>query len=127
MYTVITDKTDLNSIEKILAEFAPADKTDIYSSEMSPIERAIVINGLEISNVLIQRENNLILFVLNNGTVLQKPISQINGLAKASEKSLTNFDNMGDGILWSEIPEADISLKNLIQEELAQKYNLQIA
>jgi len=127
MHTVITDKTDLASIEAVLAEFKPADKTDVYSSEMSPIERAIVMNGLEISNVVIQKENNLILFVLNNGTVLQKPISQINGLAKASEKSLTNFDNMGDGILWPEVPEADLSLKTLIQEELAQKYNLQIA
>ncbi|MEM0940836.1 MAG: hypothetical protein AAF600_11550 [Bacteroidota bacterium] len=126
MHTVITDKTDIESIEKILSKFPSDERVNIYSSKMSPIERAIVMSGLAISNVVIQQENNLILFILNNGTVLQKSINQIKGLSKASSQSLTNFENMGNGILWPEIPEIDISLKSLIQEELAQRYNLQI-
>lgn len=94
---------------------------------MSPIEKAIVFNGLKISAVIIQKENDTILFVLNNSTILQRQISQIKGLADASDKAVSKYENMGDGVLWSEIPGADISLKSLIQEELRQKYKLQIA
>jgi len=127
MPTVITDKTDIKSIEEILANFKDNDQVDIYSSEMSPIETAIVFNGLKISNVIVQKENNTILFILNNSTVLQRQISQFKGLASATLKQLSNFENMGDGVLWPEIPTADTSLKSLIQEELLQKYKLQIA
>ena len=127
MATVITDKTDLKSIEEILSEFKDNDQVDIYSSKMSPIETAIVFNDLKISNVIIQKENNTILFILNNSTILQRQISQIKGLSKSGKKQLENFDNMGDGVLWPEIPSADTSLKSLIQEELQQKYKLQIA
>jgi hypothetical protein len=77
--------------------------------------------------VIIQKENNTILFILNNSTILHRQIDQIKGLANASNKQLENFENMGDGVFWNEIPEADTSLKSLIQEELAIKYNLQIA
>jgi len=127
MPTVITDKTDIKSIEEILSKFKESDQVDIYSSEMSPIETAIVFNGLKISEVIIQKENNTILFVLNNGTVLQRQISQFKGLATASSEQLSDFENMGDGVLWPTIPTADTSLKSLIQEELLQKYKLQIA
>lgn len=127
MPTVITDKTDIKSIEEILANFKDNDQVDIYSSEMSPIETAIVFNGLKISNVIVQKENNTILFILNNSTVLQRQISRFKGLTSASLKQLSNFENMGDGVLWPEIPTADTSLKSLIQEELLQKYKLQIA
>ncbi|WP_339815268.1 hypothetical protein [uncultured Imperialibacter sp.] len=127
MPTVITDKTDIKSIDEILANFKDNDQVDIYSSEMSPIETAIVFNGLKISNVIVQKENNTILFILNNSTVLQRQISQFKGLTSASLKQLSNFENMGDGVLWPEIPTADTSLKSLIQEELLQKYKLQIA
>jgi len=127
MATVITDKTDLKSIGEILSNFKENDQVDIYSSKMSPIETAIVFNGLKISNVVIQKENNTILFILNNSTILQRQVNRIKGLSKAGKKQLNNFENMGDGVLWPEIPSADISLKGLIQEELKQKYKLQIA
>ncbi|MEQ8881294.1 MAG: hypothetical protein RLQ12_16740 [Cyclobacteriaceae bacterium] len=80
MATVITDKTDLKSIEEILSRFKDKDQVDIYSSEMSPIETAIVFNGLKINNVIIQKENNTILFVLNNSTILQRRLNEIKGL-----------------------------------------------
>ena len=127
MATVITDKTDLKSIEEILSRFKDKDQVDIYSSEMSPIETAIVFNGLKINNVIIQKENNTILFVLNNSTILQRRLNEIKGLSEASDKHLNNFENMGDGVLWPDIPSADTSLKSLIQEEVARKYKLQIA
>lgn len=127
MATVITDKTDLKSIEEILSKFKENDQVDIYSSDMSPIETAIVFHDLKISNVIVQKENNTILFILNNGTILQRQISQVKGLSKATKDQLNSFENMGDGVLWTEMPAADTSLKNLIQEELQQKYRLQIA
>ena len=127
MATVITDKTDLKSIEEIFSQFRDNEQVDIYSSTMSPIEKAIVFDGLEISNVIVQTENDKILFVLNNSTVLQRQISQIRGLADANKKAIRKYENMGDGVLWSEIPNSDISLKSLLQEELLQKYKLQIA
>ena len=127
MATVITDKTDLKSIEEILSRFKDKDQVDIYSSEMSPIETAIVFNGLKINNVIIQKENNTILFVLNNSTILQRRLNEIKGLSKATDNHLNNFENMGDGVLWPDIPSADTSLKSLIQEEVARKYKLQIA
>lgn len=127
MATVITDKTDLKSIEEILAKFRENEQVDIFSSEISPIEKAIVFNGLKINNVIVQKENDTILFILNNGTVLQRQISQLKGLAGASEKAISQYENMGDGVLWPEVLRADISLKSLLQEELHQKYKLQIA
>jgi aromatic ring hydroxylase len=127
MATVITDKTDFKSIEEIISKFKENEQVDVFSSAMSPIEKAIVFNKLKISNVIIQKENNTILFILNNSTILHRQIDQIKGLANASNKQLENFENMGDGVLWNEIPEADTSLKSLIQEELANKFNLQIA
>jgi len=127
MPTVITDKTDLKSIEEILSNFKEDQQVDIYSSGMSPIEKAIVFNGLSINSIVIKLENDLIFFNLNNGTLLQRHVSQINGLATASAAQVHHFENMGDGVLWPEIPVADISLKSLIQEELLEKYNLQIA
>lgn len=127
MTTVITDKTDIKSIEKIMSEFKANDQVDIYSSKMSPIETAIVLNGLKVSNVIIQKDNNTILFVLNNSTIIQRQLDQIQGLSESSEKQINNFENMGDGVLWPEIPKADISLKSLIQEELHNKYKLQLA
>jgi hypothetical protein len=127
MATVITDKTDLKSIEEILLGFKENDQVDIYSSQMSPIERSIVFNDLKISNVIIQKDNDAILFILNNSTILHRQISQFKGLSKATISQLNNFENMGDGVLWTEIPSADTSLKSLIQEELHQKYKLEIA
>lgn len=127
MATVITDNTDLKSIEEILKNFNGDDQVDIYSTAMSPIERAIVINDLQISKVSIQRESKRILFFLNNGTILERGIDETNGLSSGTEGQWNNFQLMGDGVIWEDIPMADISLKKLIQEELEQKFNLQIA
>lgn len=127
MATVITDKTDIKSIEKILSDFNETDQVDIYSSKISPIEMAIVFNDLKISNVVIQKENNLVLFILNNSTIIQRQISQIEGLDQLSEKELNTFQNMGNGVFWEEPSGSEVSLKSLIKEELEQKYRLQIA
>lgn len=127
MPTVITDKTDLKSIAEILSQFKEDDQVDIYASEMSPIEKAIIFNDLKISNVIIEKEANAILFILSNGTILQRQLHEIKGLSGASDQHLLQFENMGDGVLWPHIPSADTSLKSLIQEEVAQKFSIQLA
>ena len=127
MPTVVTDETDFASIEAILHQFNQRDSVDIYSSSMSPIEQAIAVGKLEISDVIIQPDNDKILIVLNSGTVIERTISQIPGLSEASEAQLLNTENMGNGILWEEVPQADISLKRLLEEELLLRYNLKVA
>lgn len=127
MPTVITDKTDFASIEEILKQFDHQAKVDIYSSKMSPIERAIVMGQLQISELIVQPENDKLLFVLSNGTVIERRISRLPRLSAASQTQLQNFENMGNGILWKEVPQADLSLKHLLEEELLQKYNLKVA
>lgn len=127
MPTVITDKTDLESIVKELSRFSDEEKVDIFSSKISPIELAIVANNLKISKVEIKMKNNVIRFILNNGTILKRNLSEIPGLQQANIKALHRFENMGDGVLWLDIPAADISLKSLIKEELETKYKLSFA
>lgn len=127
MPTVITDKTDLKSIEEILDQFKDQDQVDIYSSEMSPIERAIVVNNLSITSLIVQKEAEQLIFILSNGTIIQRKLAEIEGLTNASIENLMDFENMGNGIIWNQIPAADISLKVLIQEELQQKFSLDIA
>lgn len=127
MPTVITDKTDFTSIEEILQQFEREDEVDIYSSKMSPIERTIAIDQLRISELVVQSKNDKLLFILSNGTVIERQISRLTALSAASEAQLYNYENMGNGILWEEIPQADLSLKRLLEEELWQKYHLKIA
>ncbi len=127
MPTVITDKTDFASIEEILKQFDAQAEVDIYSPKMSPIERAIAMGQLQISELIVQPKNDKLLFVLSNGTVIERRISQMPGLCTASEAHLHNYENMGNGILWEEVPQADLSLKHLLEEELLQKYNLKVA
>lgn len=127
MPTVVTDKTDFASVEAILQQFNQQDSVDVYASGMSFIEQAIAIGRLEISNVVIQPKNDKLWVVLNSGTVIERKISQITGLSAASEKQLLNYENMGNGILWEEVPQADISLKRLLEEELLLRYNLRVA
>lgn len=127
MPTVVTDKTDFASIEAILQQFNQQDLVDIYSSDLSPIEQAISIGQLAISDVVIQQQNDKILIVLSSGTVIERKISQVPGLLEANEAQLLNYENMGNGILWEELPHADLSLKRLLEEELQTRYNLKVA
>lgn len=126
MSTVVTDEGDFKSILEILSKFKENDEVDIYSSRINPIEAAIVLNGLKISSLVIQKENNTLLFILNNGTILQRRLDEIDELGRATAEQLNKFENMGDGVIWTDIPSVDISLKSLIQQELIAKFKLEI-
>lgn len=112
----MTDKTDFASIEAAFRQFNQHESVDIYSSGLSPIEQAIATGRLEISDVVIQPSNSKVLIVLSSGTVIERSIAQIPGLSEASEAQLASFENMGNGILWEEVPQADISLKRLLEK-----------
>jgi hypothetical protein len=114
MPTIVTDKTDLKSIEQILDQFKDQDQVDIYSSGMSLIEMAIVVNSLSITSLIIQKEAEQLTFILSNGTIIQRKLAEIEGLTNASVENLKDFENQGNGIIWNQIPAADISLKALI-------------
>lgn len=127
MPTTITDKTDFAPLKEVLKQLDPEAKVDICSSKMSLIEQAIAVGQLEIKELIIQAKDNKLLFVLSNGTVIERAINSIPNLATASETQLNNYENVGNGILWEEIPQAYISLKHLLEKELWQKYNLKVA
>jgi len=127
MPTVITDKTDFEAIEEIFKQFEKDAEVDIYSSKMSPIEKTIAMGHLQISEMVVQKKNDKLLFVLSNGTIIERKISSLPALMEATEAQLHNFENMGNGILWEELSHADLSLKNLLEEELLLKYNLKVA
>ena len=127
MPTVVTDKTDFASLEAVFQQFDQQASVDIYSSHLSFIERAIATGQLEISDVVVQPGNSKILIVLSSGTVIERSTNQIPGLSEASEAQLLNFENMGNGVLWEDLPQADVSLKRLLEEELLLRYNLKVA
>ena len=126
MPTVITDNMNLSSLKDILAQFRDTEEVDVISTAVSPIELAI-LNGLQISNIVLQPNNGFVLFILTNGTIIQRQLNQISILDQASEAQLMNFENLGNGVIWPDAPDAEISLKFLLQEELKIKYNLQLS
>ncbi len=103
------------------------ETVQFYSKDIDPIDDAIESNKLEITHLVIQKNVNRILFVLNNGTIIEKNITDILGLANANMEQLNNYENMGTGILWKEIPQADISLHGLIADEIYTKFKLKVA
>ena len=90
-------------------------------NKYDPIESVIFENGLRIVGVHFYTELDLMLVVLNNKKVLTTPISKSMKLLLATEDQRKNYTLLGDGVAihWPDIDE-DISLKGLLQEELAR-------
>jgi hypothetical protein len=124
MPTVITDKTDANSIEKLLLNFQEEQQVNILSSQLGDLERSIVVHGLAIDKVTVDFGQKKVVVLLNTGTVLENAFSSFKGLTEANEKDAKNVENVGTGLLWKAIPEADTSLTTLLRAELALKYKL---
>ncbi len=59
--------------------------------------------------------------------MIERKISQVPGLSEANEAQLLNYENMGNGVLWEDLPRADFSLKRLLEEDLQVRYNLKVA
>ena len=84
MPTIITDETDFASVRAILQQFDEQDVVNVYSSGLSSIEQTIAMGELEISDVIIQPNNDRLLIVPNSETIIERKISQLATLPSKS-------------------------------------------
>ncbi len=93
----------------------------ISENNFDSLERVIFENGLRIVSLYFQMELDLMLIVLNNKKVINRPISSSQRLKEASLESLNNYKliSNGVGIHWPELDE-DLSLKGFLQEEVTK-------
>src|SRR5215204_5355299 len=81
-----------------------------------PFDQLIYEKGLKIKTVLVDKELDLLIIVLNNGIVIKETISDYPALQKASGKNLNEWRLIsgGSGISWEKLNE-DLSLKGFIK------------
>ena len=87
-----------------------------------PFDILIFEKGLRIKNVMIDKDLDLMLVVLNNGFVIKEIISDYPSLKKATVKNLNNWRLIsgGIGISWEKINE-DLSLKGFLKNGAIQE------
>jgi len=85
------------------------------------LEKIIFEEGLRIKAVHVHKDLDMMLIVLNNKVILQRPLSYTKRLKNASLEQLTNYRliSKGVGIHWPDIDE-DVSLKGFLKEEVTQ-------
>jgi hypothetical protein len=81
-----------------------------------PFDVLILEKSLRIKNVLIDKELDLMIVLLNNGFVIKEMLSDYPTLKKASEKNLNEWRLIsgGIGISWEKLNE-DLSLKGFLK------------
>jgi hypothetical protein len=87
-----------------------------------PFDVLIHEKKLRIKNVLIDKELDLMVVVLNNGFIVKEVVSDYPALKKASEKELRNWRLIagGVGISWEKLNE-DLSLKGFLKNGALQE------
>lgn len=84
-----------------------------------PLDQLIFEEGLRIKSVWFDQELDMIIVLLNNKKIIQRPISDFTKLKNASEEQLYKYENDGIGIHWPEVDE-DLSLRGFLKYELAR-------
>lgn len=81
-----------------------------------PFDVVIHEKKLRIKNVLIDKELDLMVLVLNNGFIIKEILSDYPALKKATEKNLNSWRLVagGIGISWKNLNE-DLSLKGFLK------------
>ncbi len=104
-----------------LASLKASDQPDYYYGNMDAIDRLIYKNGIRVKALHFHADLNLMLIVLNNGKVLQRPLAYSKRFEKATEKQLNNYEliGQGSGVHWPDVDE-DLGLKGFLEEELLQ-------
>ncbi|MEM9328782.1 MAG: DUF2442 domain-containing protein [Bacteroidota bacterium] len=74
--------------------------------------------GLRIKSVWFDEDLDLIIVLLNNKKIIQRPISDFERLKAATSDQLRNYENDGIGIHWPDVDE-DLSLRGFLKYELA--------
>ncbi len=92
-----------------------------FKNNYDTLEQLIFEGGLRIKAVHFHPDIDLMLIVLNNKKVLQRPISTSSRLQKATIEQLNNYQLIsgGVGIHWPELDE-DLSLKGFLKEEITK-------
>lgn len=87
-----------------------------------PFEVLIFEKGLKIKNVIIDKELDLMLIILNNRFVIKEMLSNYPSLRKATFKNLNKWRLIsgGIGVSWKEINE-DLSLKGFLKNGAIQE------
>ena len=96
--------------------------TSSMTNRYDTLEQIIFDQGLRILGVHCYKELNLMIFVLNNGKLLQRKISSSDRLANASQEILDDNRLIADGVgvHWPEVDE-DLSLKGLLKAEFSME------
>ncbi len=83
-----------------------------------PLDFLIFEEGLRIKSLWFDEELDLIIVLLNNKKIIQRPISDFKRLKNATSDQLRNYENDGIGIHWPDVDE-DLSLRGFLKYELA--------
>ena len=83
-----------------------------------PLDQLIFEDGLRIKTLWFDQDLDLLVVLLNNKKIIQRPISDFNRLKNATKTQLDNYENDGIGIHWPDVDE-DLSLRGFLKYELA--------
>lgn len=80
-----------------------------------PFDKIIFDRGLRIRHLVLDKDIDLMVLVLNNGTIVKSKLSDFPRLTSASARQLNNWELISDGIgiEWPDLDE-DLSLKGFI-------------
>ncbi len=84
-----------------------------------PLDQMIFERGLRIKRVWTDHETDLIIVLLNNKKILQRPLSDFEKLKHATKEQLSDFETDGISIHWPKLDE-DLSLRGFLKYELEQ-------
>jgi hypothetical protein len=82
-----------------------------------PFDQLIFERGLRAKHLLLDKELDLLLVVLNNAKIVKLPLSDYPRLYNASEQQLNDWKFIGGGVAieWEQLDE-DLSLKGFIKK-----------
>lgn len=83
-----------------------------------PLDQLIFEDGLRMKSAWFDQELDLIIVLLNNKKILQRPISDFPRLKVATQDQLHRYENDGIGVHWPDLDE-DLSLRGFLKYELA--------
>lgn len=83
-----------------------------------PLDQLIFEEGLRIKTLWFDQDLDLLVVLLNNKKIIQRPISDFSRLKNASKTQMNNYENDGIGIYWPDMDE-DLSLRGFLKYELA--------
>jgi hypothetical protein len=95
----------------------PKEKKVSNKRSSDPFDRLIFEKGLRIKQMMVNKNLNTMVILLNNGHALQVPINHFKILKSMSQIDLDKWELSGNGIgiRWKDNDE-DLSLKGLIKE-----------